>query len=181
MLALYLIYLLFVFKRIVEIFVIVLLFQCSLSSPHCFVLSFNLLLFNFQGPSSRCRFSDLYIISYLEAFVKRFCKSFFNFFQALGFRSRSLFLPTLILYHILSRLSRGFRKVFWSFFKLRFAQLSSLTAYIVYHTFFSLSRVFSHFFEFVIFASQSTELCLINVHSVHIVIISKKFISKVFI
>ena len=71
--------------------------------------------------------SDLYIISYLEAFVKRFCKSFFKFlsfsFACLCLRFGLLrpfglirpfgrFWLTLILYHIFCRLSRGFRKFF---------------------------------------------------------------------
>ena len=51
---------------------------------------FHLLLFNFQGPSSKLFFQeahrrfarDLDIIPYLGAFVKGVFKSFFNFFQA---------------------------------------------------------------------------------------------------
>ena len=51
---------------------------------------------------------DLYIISYSFAFVKRFLKSFSKFFRFALFVVLSL--TALILYHILHRLSRGFRK-----------------------------------------------------------------------
>ena len=59
---------------------------------------------------------DLYIISYLEAFVKRFCKSFLSFFELSCFFRLGRFWLTLILYHIFGRLSRGFAKVFLDFF-----------------------------------------------------------------
>ena len=77
---------------------------------------------------------DSYIISYFEAFVKGFCKSFLSFFEVLFFLN-SMFasllllapvrfrLPfalsldaTFILYHIFLSLSRGFAKVFEVFF-----------------------------------------------------------------
>ena len=90
---------------------------------------------------------DLYIISYLEAFVKRFFKSFLFFSNSLAFRLGRFWL-TLILYHIFNRLSRGFQKFFRAFFNLPLGVSASLTAYIVYHISFALSRVYSIFFQF---------------------------------
>ena len=66
---------------------------------------------------------DLYIISYPEALVKGFFKSFLSFFELTCYfrfgllRPFSRFWLTLILYHIFNRLSRGFAKVFSDFFQ----------------------------------------------------------------
>ena len=143
----YLIYLLFVFKRIVEISFKLASFRYhQTQSVYLTVLFFQSLAVQFSRtipikgffrfpllPLTR----DLYIISYLEAFVKRFGKSLLSFFRTLLLFRFGLLRPfgrfwlTLILYHIFRRLSRSFAKVFSDFLNLPLGVSASLTAYIV--------------------------------------------------
>ena len=121
----YLIYLLFVFKRIVEISFKLVSFRLHWASsmfPHLY-FSFNLLLFNFQGPFLSGLSPDsvthtrliYYIISWSAC--QGVFKSFLSFFRTrLLFRFGRFWL-TWILYHIFNRLSRGFSKVFLDFFQ----------------------------------------------------------------
>ena len=109
-------------KRIVEICDYLYFFSVSnflsfLWKPHCFVL---------------------HLIS---------CCSIFKDHLACRSLWVSLALATYILYHILSRLSRGFAKVFEVFLGLlRFARLS-LTALILYHRIYRMSIPFNHFYH----------------------------------
>lgn len=92
-----------------------------------------------------------YIISFrvCQEVLKKFFKFFFETFpEALA----SVLNATLILYHILSRLSSGFSKILEILFRRScelFTASLSLTAIIVYHTCRDLSRGFSNFFEII--------------------------------
>ena len=93
---------------------------------------------------------DLYIISYLEAFVKRFFKSFLSFFELSCFSLRSFktirsLLADLDIISYLPPLVKGFRESFFRLFQTRSASSASLTAYLVYHISFALSRDFLKF------------------------------------
>lgn len=91
---------------------------------------------------------DLYIISYLLEFVKRFWKSFLSFLEDLPEALASVLDATFILYHILSRLSSGFRK----FLKILFSMLlRTLYCFALAHSYNSipyLPRFVKGFFEF---------------------------------
>ena len=67
---------------------------------------------------------DLIIIPHLFRFVKGFFKSFLSFFQELfstfSYHSPARRRSARVLYHILLRLSRGFSKVFSTFFVILF-------------------------------------------------------------
>lgn len=97
---------------------------------------------------------DLYIISYLLEFVKRFWKSFSSFFEDLPEALASVLDATFILYHILSRLSSGFSKFLEILFSKLFLNSAgsldcfalSLTALILYHIQQRMSTPFSTFF-----------------------------------
>ena len=65
---------------------------------------------------------DLYIISYLEAFVKRFCKRFLSFFELACFSHRSFktirsLLADLDIISYFQSLVKGFFKSFFDFFQ----------------------------------------------------------------
>ena len=102
-----------------------------------------LLLFNFQGPSLAARLSfslarlEYYIIFF--AVCQGVLQKFFWFFSTFLLLSLD---ATFILYHILSRLSRGFWKVFRSFFRFALFNVLSLTALILYHIPSILSSLF---------------------------------------
>ena len=77
--------------------------------------------------SHRLRSCDSLIIPHFFSFVKRFSKSFSNFFEVLfvprhskGMSVVSSFRPTLLLYHNVFLLSRGFSKVFKKLFRFAF-------------------------------------------------------------
>ena len=117
MLALYLIYLLFVFKRIVEIFVIVLLFS---------VLFRVLTALYFLSISCCSIFKDhrlavvsatciLYHISKLLS--RGFAKVFFNFFQALAFFALGRFCDDLDIISYFQSLVKRFSQSFLKFFQ----------------------------------------------------------------
>ena len=98
---------------------------------------------------------DLYIISYLEAFVKRFFKRFLSFFKLSCFFRFGRFWLTLILYHIFDCLSRGFAKVFSGFFqpparRLRLAD----SLFSIPYLFRIVNSLFDIFFSFGIIHSS---------------------------
>lgn len=96
---------------------------------------------------------DLYIISYLLEFVKRFCKSFLSFFRRPSRSSRFRSWRDFYIISYLKPFVKRFLKNSWnSFFRCSceiFTASLSLTAIIVYHTCRDLSRVFSNFFEII--------------------------------
>ena len=102
-----------------------------------------LLLFNFQGPSLAARLSSS--LARLEYYIIFFavCQGVLQkFFWDFLFSLLLSLDATFILYHILSRLSRGFWKVFWSFFRFALFVVLSLTALILYHILSILSSLF---------------------------------------
>ena len=77
--------------------------------------------------SHHLRSCDPFIIPHFFSFVKGFSKSFSNFFEVLFVPCHlkemlvvSSFRPTLLLYHNVSLLSRGFSKVFKKLFRFAF-------------------------------------------------------------
>ena len=151
--------------------------QIPLWKPHCFVLNLSLVV-QFSRTilsAARLRFfallRDSYIISYSEAFVKGFCKSFWGFFRGsvlLNPTSASFLLPartrfrlpslprlTRPLYYIifswvcqevLQKFLRFFSKFFRNSFSLQPLACLSLTALILYHIPRDLSSPFCDFF-----------------------------------
>ena len=69
--------------------------------------------------------SSLFIISHPLAFVKRFFKTFFKVFFLTGLRLLGSVSATCLLYHFRFRLSRGFSKLFLSFFQTRLLSVAS--------------------------------------------------------
>ena len=121
---------------------------------------------------------DSFIISHPVRFVKRFFKSFLNFFLFLSTVPVvivTVLSATSLLYHFRDLLSSGFLNFFSSFFVTSRPQsLSSAvssTAPLLYHffspmsiPFFNLFRVFSYFiciFVFSFFSSMYIELSFI--------------------
>ena len=75
---------------------------------------------------------SLFIIPLSFPFVKRFFKSFLSFFEVLSEALTSVLDATYILYHILSRLSSGFRKIL----EILFSTLSrTLYCFALAHSF----------------------------------------------
>ena len=91
---------------------------------------------------------DLYIISYLFEFVKRFFKSFLSFFEVLSEALTSVLDATYILYHILSRLSSGFRKILEILFSTLSRTLCRFARAHSYNSIPYLPRFVKGFFEF---------------------------------
>ena len=109
--SLTLIYLLFVFKRIVEISCYRSYFHIASSDASYFVLSIISCCSIFKDqPYAASLSGDFVIISYPSRLVKRFLKSFFNFFLAL--LRASPYRTAFIFYHIPLPLSRGFLHFF---------------------------------------------------------------------
>ena len=125
----YLIYLLFVFKRIVEIsfkLVSFRLHQVPSMFPHCTFLSISCCSI-FKDHScqalSACSVTHTRLIYYIISWsvCQEVLQKFFGIFFFCSFLSFGLlrlfgrFWLTLILYHIFNRLSRGFQKFFYFF------------------------------------------------------------------
>ena len=114
---------------------------------------------------------DLFIISHPFRFVKGFLKSFLKFFSS-SFRNLS---PArrkcLTLYHISFRLSRGFSKVFSTFFVIFCRDILSCCSpdSLIHPAVLSPARV----------RSSLTARCLVD--SLHIIALSFSFVKGVFI
>ena len=94
------------------------LFACTLIS--CCSIVNDLKLFQLLSRVLR----DLFIIPHPLEFVKRFLKSFSTFFQELFSTVFPRCGSARLLYHTASRLSRGFSKVFSTFFVIFFGAVS---------------------------------------------------------
>ena len=108
----------------------------SLGAPHCTFLSISCCSI-FKDHSYQVFLlilsltRDLYIISYLEAFVKGFFKRFLSFFRTrLLFSLRSL-LADLDIVSYFQSLVKGFCESFFALFSNPLGVSASLTAYIV--------------------------------------------------